>query len=170
MQKPLLVFMQKMIPLLLLTAVLGLTGLAQSKPISGQPAPEVSLPGMDGKMLRLADLKGSVVLIDFWASWCGPCRRNNPHLVKLYKKYHGKGLEILGVSLDENGQDWRGAVQQDGLGWLQVNDNKGWSAASAASYGVDAIPVSFLVGKDGVVRGVDLVGWELESAIKRLLK
>jgi peroxiredoxin len=165
--------MSKFVPVILLASALGLTASAQPaqpKPRAGQLAPGVSLPGMDGKMVRLADLKGTVVLIDFWASWCGPCRRNNPHLVKLYKKYHEKGLEILGVSLDENGQDWKGAVQQDGLGWLQVNDNKGWNAASAAIYGVDAIPASFLIGKDGVVRGVDLVGWELESEIKRLLK
>ncbi|MDR3713005.1 MAG: TlpA disulfide reductase family protein [Puia sp.] len=160
--------------LLLLTAVLtaavGLTGFSQSRPKAGQPAPDVSLPGPDGKTVKLSDLKGTVVLIDFWASWCGPCRRNNPHLVKLYKKYHGKGLEILGVSLDEKDQDWKTAVQQDGLGWLQVNDNKGWNASSAASYGVDAIPASFLIDKEGVVRGVDLVGWDLESAIKKLLK
>jgi peroxiredoxin len=159
--------MKKLFFLMFLTAS-ALSGSAQIK--AGQPAPDLSLPDADGKTVQLSSLKGSVVLIDFWASWCGPCRQNNPHLVKLYNKYHDKGLEILGISLDNNSDAWRAAIGQDGIGWRQVIDIKGWDAASAATYGVNSIPASFLLDKDGVIRAVNLVGWQLESKIKTLLK
>ncbi len=136
----------------------------------GQPAPNLSLPDGNGKTVQLSSLKGSVVLIDFWASWCGPCRANNPHLVKLYGKYHDKGLEILGISLDNNSDAWKAAIGQDGITWRQVIDIKGWDAASAATYGVNSIPASFLVDKEGIVKAINLVGWQLESKIKTLLK
>src|ERR1700709_1480810 len=100
----------------------------------GKPAPEISLINMEGKQINLSDLKGKIVLIDFWASWCGPCRANNPRLIKLYQKYHDNGFEILGVSVDNNAMYWRAAVQQDNLDWIQVNDNKGWNASSATAY------------------------------------
>ncbi len=90
--------------------------------------------------------------------------------MKLYNKYHEKGLEILGISLDNNSEAWRAAIGQDGIGWRQVIDIKGWDAASAATYGVNSIPASFLLDKDGVIRAVNLVGWQLESKIKTLLK
>ncbi len=159
--------MKKLFFLMVLTAA-ALSGSAQIK--AGQHAPDLSLPDADGKTVQLSSLKGSVVLIDFWASWCGPCRQNNPHLVKLYNKYHDKGLEILGISLDNNSDAWRAAIGQDGIGWRQVIDIKGWDAASAATYGVNSIPASFLLDKDGVIRAVNLVGWQLESKIKTLLK
>jgi peroxiredoxin len=136
----------------------------------GQPAPDLTLPDANGHPVQLSSLKGALVLIDFWASWCGPCRHNNPHLVKLYHKYHPKGFQILGVSVDENADAWRAAIEQDRLAWLQVNDNKGWNAPTAAAYGVNEIPASFLVDKDGIVQGINLVGWGLESKIKTLLK
>jgi peroxiredoxin len=159
-----------MIKLLIVMLITG-AGLGVSAQIRvGQPAPDLSLPDGDGHPVQLSSMKGSVVLIDFWASWCGPCRMNNPHLVKFYNKYRTQGLQILGVSLDENGDAWRGAVGQDHLSWLQVNDNKGWNAPSAAAYGVNSIPASFLVDKEGIVRGVNLVGWGLESKVKTLLK
>jgi thiol-disulfide isomerase/thioredoxin len=154
--------------ILLLLLIAVFSGFSQIK--SDQPAPELSLPDGNGNTVLLSGLKGSVVLIDFWASWCGPCRMNNPHLVKLYGKYHQKGLEILSVSLDANNEAWKAAIGQDGLTWLQVNDDKGWNAASAATYGVNSIPASFLVDKNGVIRAVNLVGWQLESKIKTLLK
>jgi peroxiredoxin len=136
----------------------------------GQKAAELNLPDLNGKPVSLASLKGKVVLIDFWASWCGPCRHNNPRLVKLYNKYHGKGLEIYGVSLDEDTEDWKKAVHHDKLSWIQVIDDKGWAASSASSYGVDMIPSSFLIGRDGVIRSVNEEGSELEVSVKGLLK
>ena len=137
---------------------------------TGTPAADLSLPDMNGNLIRLSDLKGKVVLIDFWASWCGPCRKNNPHLVKLYHKYHGKGLEIFGVSLDEDHQNWKEAVSHDRMDWIQVIDDKGWNASSALAYGVEMIPSSFLIDRDGVIRKVNAEGWPLESEIKTLLK
>jgi peroxiredoxin len=136
----------------------------------GQAAPDLSLPDANGNMIHLADLKGKVVLIDFWASWCGPCRKNNPHLVKLYNKYHPKGLEIFGVSIDDNETQWKEAIQRDQLNWIQVNDSKGWDAPSALAYHVDAIPASFLVDKNGIVQEINLVSWALEMEVKSLLK
>jgi peroxiredoxin len=136
----------------------------------GQTAADLSLPDLNGKMVTLSELRGKVILIDFWASWCGPCRHNNPRLLKLYNKYHSKGLEIYGISLDEDMSDWKKAVHHDRLLWIQVIDDKGWEAPSASAYGVDMIPSSFLVDKQGVIRIVNAEGPELESSVRDLLK
>jgi peroxiredoxin len=159
--------MKFILSLILLTGF-GMSGFSQ--PRTGQQAPELTLPDVNGDSIHLSGLQGKVVLIDFWASWCTPCRKNNPHLVALYKKYHEKGLEILGVSLDDKHENWTDAIQHDKLGWIQVNDNKGWDAKSALIYGVDAIPASFLVDKNGIVQKTNPEGWELESEIRHLLK
>lgn len=134
------------------------------------PAPEITLQDMDGKTFSLSSLKGKVVLIDFWASWCGPCRNNNPHLVKFYKKYHEKGLEMIGISLDEDHDAWKKAVAKDKLTWLQLNDDKGYYSSTLKAYYVDAIPASFLIDKNGIIHSINLVGWNLESEVKHLLK
>lgn len=136
----------------------------------GQIAADLSLPDLNGKPVSLSELKGKVILIDFWASWCGPCRHNNPRLVKLYSKYHGKGLEIYGISLDEDIESWKKAVHHDKLLWIQVIDDKGWEAQSASVYGVDAIPSSFLIDKQGVIRFINTEGPELENNVRDLLK
>jgi peroxiredoxin len=136
----------------------------------GQTAADLSLPDLNGKMISLSELKGKVILIDFWASWCGPCRHNNPRLLKIYNKYHGKGLEIYGISLDEDMTDWKKAVRHDRLNWIQVIDDKGWQAPSASVYGVDMIPSSFLLDKLGIIRFINAEGPELENNIKDLLK
>ncbi len=140
---------------------------AQAK--KGQPAPEIKLPDPAGQDLSLHGMKGKVVLVDFWASWCGPCRKNNPNLVALYSKYKAQGLEILGVSIDKSKSDWAKAIEKDGLTWLQVLDPGGWNAQSTLDYGVDAIPASFLIDKAGVIRGVNLEGRELEATIRKLV-
>jgi peroxiredoxin len=144
------------------------TASAQVK--KGEPAPEISLAGTDGNLVNLSDLKGKVVLVDFWASWCGPCRYNNPRLIKLYQKYHEKGLEILGVSVDNTSANWKEAIKEDRLEWVQVNDNKGWDGSVAKTYNVNAIPASFLIDKEGVIRAIDMEGRALETKIKSLLK
>jgi peroxiredoxin len=135
----------------------------------GMPAPEIRLPDTSGAAVSLHAMKGKVVLVDFWASWCRPCRQNNPALVDLHRKFKGKDFEILGVSIDKSKADWLRAIRNDGLTWPQVLDPGGWDAQSTANYGVDAIPSSFLIDKQGVIRGVDLHGRELEGMIRKLL-
>jgi thiol-disulfide isomerase/thioredoxin len=142
----------------------------------GMPAPDIALPGPDGKVRKLSDYKGKVVLIDFWASWCGPCRKANPHVVEVYNKYKGKGFDVFSVSLDgvdprqsssmdaaalKQSQDgtkerWISAIAQDGLIWDgHVSDLKKWASAPAAEYGVRSIPQTFLVGRDGKILAVN---------------
>lgn len=148
--------------------IVSLNLFSQMRP--GFTAVDLSLPDLNGKNISLSELKGKVVLIDFWASWCGPCRQNNPRLVKLYKKYHGKGFEIYGISLDEDTVSWKKAVHHDKLTWIQVIDDRGWSALSASAYGVDMIPTSFLIDREGVIRTINAEGTELESCVRDLLK
>jgi peroxiredoxin len=135
----------------------------------GMPAPEIRLPDTSGAAVSLQAMKGKVVLVDFWASWCRPCRENNPALVELHRKFKDKDFEILGVSIDKSKADWMRAIRNDGLTWKQVLDPGGWDAQSTANYGVEAIPASFLIDKAGVIRAVDLHGRELEGMIRKLL-
>lgn len=135
----------------------------------GQAAPEISLPDTKGNTVTLSALKGKVVLIDFWASWCGPCRMANPHVVKLYEKYKAKGFEVFGVSIDSKKSAWIKAIAHDKIKYTQVNDADGWNAASAATYGVEGIPATFLLNKEGKIIAIDLEGQQLEEAVKDLI-
>jgi peroxiredoxin len=148
--------------------IFSLNLFSQMRP--GQNAADLSLPDLNGKTVSLSEFKGKVVLLDFWASWCGPCRHNNPRLVKLYNKFHDKGFEIYGVSLDEDTKSWKKAVRNDKLSWTQVIDDKGWDATSIVTYGINFIPSSFLIDRDGVIRTINAEGPELESSVKDLLK
>jgi len=155
----------------------------------GQPAPEISLPDPKGKVRSLSSLKGKVVLLDFWASWCGPCRRENPHVVEVYNKYKAKGFEVFSVSLDgvdprssrgmsaeqltankESGkQRWQDAIQKDGLLWdNHVSDLQHWGSAPAATYGVSSIPKTFLIGRDGKIVAINPRS-NLEEALLKAL-
>lgn len=130
---------------------------------------DFTVAGLKGDSIKLSSLKGKVLILDFWASWCGPCRYSNKNLVKLYSKYKDKGLEILSVSLDEESKDWKKAITKDKITWLQAIDPGGWDAMAAMKWQVDAIPASFLVNKDGDVVAINLEKNELEKKIKELL-
>lgn len=134
----------------------------------GNVAPEISLPDPGGQPLALSSLKGKVVLIDFWASWCGPCRKENPNVVALYKKYKDHGFEIFGVSLDRDKEKWLQAIQDDGLVWKHVSDLQYWKSQAAKAYGVSAIPATFLLDKEGKIIAKKLRGPALEEKMKEL--
>lgn len=135
-----------------------------------QMAPDFTLADVNDKPVTLSSLRGKYVLIDFWASWCGPCRRENPNLVKSYKAYNKKGFEIVGVSLDNPGEKdaWLGAIKKDGLTWLQLSDLKGWESAVAGQYGIMAIPMNFLLDPEGRIIGKGLRGADLEAKLASL--
>lgn len=135
----------------------------------GKEAPDFAQPKVDGKLLKLSDLRGKVVLIDFWASWCGPCRKENPNVVKLYQKYADKGFTVLSVSLDKDKNAWQEAVKRDNLSWPNhVSDLKAWSNEAAQQYRVTGIPFTVLVDKEGKIIEKNLRGAELENTLKSI--
>jgi thiol-disulfide isomerase/thioredoxin len=134
-------------------------------------APEIAMNTPEGKLLKLSDLRGKVVLIDFWASWCGPCRKENPNVVRLYKKYEKQGFTVLSVSLDEDPNAWKAAIQKDGLIWKNhVSDLKGWESSMPALYGFEGIPFTVLVNKEGNIIGKELRGEVLEQKLSEVFK
>lgn len=141
----------------------------KAQPGYGQLAYEVALPSASGDTVRLSSLRGKVVLLDFWASWCPPCRATNKRLAKIYPKYKDKGFEILSVSLDDNTKDWKRAILKDKVSWLEVIDKGGWDSPSAMQWRIDAIPTSFLIDKNGRVIAIDLEPKELEKVLNDIL-
>lgn len=134
----------------------------------GALAPEINLPTYEGDSLLLSSLRGKYVLIDFWASWCGPCRRENPNVRRVYASYKDKGFEILGVSLDRSKDAWIKAIQKDQLGWLHVSDLKGWGSIGAKVYGVHSIPATVLLDPEGKIIAKGLRGNELDQKLARI--
>jgi peroxiredoxin len=136
----------------------------------GEEAPELILPMPNDKDLALSSLRGKVVLIDFWASWCGPCRKEIPNVKRAYEKYKSKGFEILGVSLDKDRNAWLEAISKEGLTWPQVSDLKFWQSEAVAIYAVQSIPYTVLIDKDGKIIATDLRGAALDKKLAEVLK
>ena len=160
--------MNKIFFTLLFAVVCIFTANAQM-PAVGTKATELSYKDPNGKEISLSSLKGNIILLDFWASWCGPCRQENPNVVKVYQQFHSKGFEILGVSLDRTKDDWLKAIKDDNLTWLHVSDLQYWQSAAARLYGVNAIPQSFLLDKDGKIIAKGLRGDQLAKKLAEVL-
>jgi peroxiredoxin len=140
-----------------------------AKFLIGKTAPDFVQQSPDGKSIRLSDFRGKYVLLDFWASWCIPCRRDNPNLVKAYASFNKKGFEIIGISLDQEKNDWKSAIRQDGLNWVHVSDLKGWNNnVSRNLYKIKSVPANYLIDPKGIIIAKNLRGEQLMIKLKEL--
>jgi len=142
----------------------------KAKPSDGKLAPDINMADTSGKPFALSMLRGKYVLVDFWASWCGPCRGENPNVVKAYNKFKNKNFTVLGVSLDKDKASWVKAINDDNLNWYHISDLKYWSSAAVALYGFDGIPYNVLVNTEGQIIGSNLRGEALEMKLGELIK
>jgi len=135
----------------------------------GKMAPDISLNNLEGEKISLSSLRGKYVLIDFWASWCGPCRQENPNVVRMYNKYKDKGFEIFGVSLDRDESAWQRAIEKDGLTWVHVSDLSFWNSEVVPLYNIEGIPMTVLLDKEGKIIAKNLRGPSLEAKLEEVL-
>jgi peroxiredoxin len=142
----------------------------KNKPGIGKTAPDITMPDVNGNNFSLSSLKGKYVLVDFWASWCAPCRAENPNIVNVYNKFRDKNFTILGVSLDDDKERWKKAIADDKLPWMQVSDLKNWESPVARQYGFNAIPYNVLVDPSGTIIATGLRGPSLEARLAELIK
>jgi len=142
----------------------------QQKAVVGNVAPDFTMNDTEGKPVSLSQYKGQYVLVDFWASWCGPCRGENPNVVAAYKKYKNKNFTVLGVSLDEDKDAWMKAIQKDGLNWKNISDLKGWQSAVVPVYGIEGIPYNVLLDPEGKILATELRDKELDAFLSKTLK
>lgn len=136
----------------------------------GAKAPDFTLPDPQGNMVTMSEVKGKIKIVDFWASWCGPCRLNNPALRKLYEEFHPKGLEIIGVSLDTNKTAWENAIKKDGLNWVNVSSLKGWNCDLVRLYNIKGVPALFILDEYNNIIATGLRGEQLNAFIKERLE
>ncbi len=170
--------MKKLI--LIFAALIITAGISAGQTIGtaiGNKAPELTGKSPSGETFKLSDTKGKLVLLDFWAAWCGPCRRENPNVVSVYNKYkdkkftNGKGFTVFSVSLDKTEADWKKAIETDKLSWpYHISDLQWWNSKFAAIYGVRSIPTNFLLDENGIILATGLRGPALDAALEKYLK
>ncbi|MBR6806595.1 MAG: TlpA family protein disulfide reductase, partial [Bacteroidaceae bacterium] len=141
-----------------------------AKTDQGAKAPDFTLSDVNGDMVTMSEVKGKIKIIDFWASWCGPCRLNNPALRKLYDEFHDKGLEIIGVSLDTDGESWKKAIEKDGLIWVNVSSLQGWECETIRLYSVSGVPSLFVLDEYNNIIATGLRGEQLKVFLQENLK
>ena len=139
----------------------------QANPSPVDEGLDFSAPGLDGREIDLSHYRGHPVIVDFWATWCGPCRAELPHVIATYKKYHDQGFEIIGISLDQDQAKLTGFTKSMNMTWPQFFDGQGWQNKLAVKYGIQSIPATFLLDGEGKIIGKDLRGKELEQAVAK---
>lgn len=156
--------------LLFVMIALALAKLGAAQPKIGNLAPEIVLADQQGRPTSLHALRGKVVLIDFWASWCGPCRKSNRALLPIYRTWKEKGFEIYGISLDQDPAAWQKAIAEDQITWMQFNEKGGWDTPTANAWKIEYLPTSFLLDRNGKIISVDPSPEELRRYLRQALK